>query len=131
MVGSEQHPMHGAGCRLLQWRPNVDADLDAGQVRNLLQPGVDCRDHVGLDMDYGGDDGDGDDGGGDGGGGDDGDGGDYDGDGGDDIVHQGLVPANLTTSGSWVQPGEMLGIELAAGQEGRSSCFDFCICVIV
>ena len=37
----------------------------------------------------------------------------------DDIVFQGLVPGNLTTSGSWVQPGEMLGIELAAGQEGR------------
>ena len=36
-----------------------------------------------------------------------------------DIVFQGLVPGNLTTSGSWVQPGEMLGIELAAGQEGR------------
>ena len=29
------------------------------------------------------------------------------------------MPGNLTTSGSWVQPGEMLGIELAAGQEGR------------
>ena len=44
---------------------------------------------------------------------------DGDDDGDDDIVSQGLVPGNLTTSGSWVQPGEMLGIELAAGQEGR------------
>ena len=44
---------------------------------------------------------------------------DGDDDGDDDIVFQGLVPGNLTTSGSWVQPGEMLGIELAAGQEGR------------
>merc|ERR1719422_641910 len=33
------------------------------------------------------------------------------------------VPGNLTTSGSWVQPGEMLGIELAAGQEGRFKGF--------
>ena len=34
-------------------------------------------------------------------------------------INQSPVPGNLTTSGSWVQPGEMLGIELAAGQEGR------------
>merc|ERR1719288_142348 len=34
-----------------------------------------------------------------------------------------LVPANLTTSGSWVQPGEMLGVELAAGEEGRFKGF--------
>ena len=130
MIGFEQHPM-----------------MILMLVRNLPQPDVDCGDDVDLDGDDGGGGGDGcDGGGGDGGGndhsgdddddgGDDGGGGDDDdggGDvGGDDIVHQGLVPANLTTSGSWVQPGEMLGIELAAGQEGRSSCFDFCICVIV
>ena len=66
-----------------------------------------------ADADLGGDDGDCD--------------ADYGG-GGDAIVHQGLVPGNLTTSGSWVQPGEMLGIELAAGQEGRSTCI-FCVIV--
>ena len=66
---------------------------------NLLQS--DVGDAVGLDMNDGGD-------------GDCGD---------NDIVEQSLVPANLTTSGSWVQPGEMLGVELAAGEEGRSASF--------